>query len=76
MNYTVQPGLYGTGSPTENAPVCLTANYKLSFDHLRRALDGHDAWILVLDTKGINVWCAAGSGCGGNAAGGSSGDCC
>jgi hypothetical protein len=34
----------------------------LSFDHLRRALHGIDAWILVLDTKGINVWCAAGKG--------------
>ena len=26
------------------------------------ALAGVDAWILVLDTKGINVWCAAGKG--------------
>jgi hypothetical protein len=25
-------------------------------------LHGLDAWILVLDTKGINVWCAAGKG--------------
>jgi acetyl-CoA decarbonylase/synthase complex subunit gamma len=25
-------------------------------------LDGIDAWIMVLDTKGINVWCAAGKG--------------
>jgi hypothetical protein len=29
---------------------------------LRRELPGIDAWILVLDTKGINVWCAAGKG--------------
>jgi len=34
----------------------------LSFDILRRALHGINAWILVLDTKGINVWCAAGKG--------------
>jgi acetyl-CoA decarbonylase/synthase complex subunit gamma len=39
-----------------------SANYKFSFDLLRRALDGVDAWIMVLDTKGINVWCAAGKG--------------
>jgi hypothetical protein len=38
----------------------VTANYKLTFDHLRRELEGLDAWILVLDTRGINVWCAAG----------------
>ena len=42
--------------------VFVTANYKLSFDHLRKNLEGMKAWILVLDTKGINVWCAAGKG--------------
>jgi acetyl-CoA decarbonylase/synthase complex subunit gamma len=40
----------------------VTANYKLSFDHLRRAMDGLCAWIVVLDTQGVNVWCAAGKG--------------
>jgi acetyl-CoA decarbonylase/synthase complex subunit gamma len=40
----------------------VSANYRLSFDHLRRALAGRDAWILALDTNGINVWCAAGKG--------------
>jgi acetyl-CoA decarbonylase/synthase complex subunit gamma len=29
---------------------------------LREALPGRNGWILVLDTKGINVWCAAGKG--------------
>jgi acetyl-CoA decarbonylase/synthase complex subunit gamma len=42
--------------------VLVTANYKMSFDRLREALPAHDAWLLVLDTKGINVWCAAGKG--------------
>jgi hypothetical protein len=42
--------------------VLVSANYKLSFDKLRKELTGMDAWILVLDTKGINVWCAAGKG--------------
>jgi len=40
----------------------VTANYTLSFDALREALDGIDGYILVLDTRGINVWCAAGKG--------------
>jgi hypothetical protein len=40
----------------------VTANYTLSFDALRSALEGTDAYILVLDTRGINVWCAAGKG--------------
>lgn len=60
MNYKVEPGIYAVGSPARNSNVFVSANYKLSFDHLRRALDGLDAWILVIDTKGINVWCAAG----------------
>ncbi|MEI6766815.1 MAG: mercury methylation corrinoid protein HgcA [Bacteroidota bacterium] len=62
MHYTVEPGLYAVGNPDANADVFVTANYKLSFDHVRRALDGMNAWMLVLDTKGINVWCAAGKG--------------
>jgi hypothetical protein len=62
MKYTVDPGLYAAGSPSPDSPVLVTANYKLSFDLLRRELPGINAWILVLDTKGINVWCAAGKG--------------
>lgn len=60
--YRVAPGLYSVGSPDGGSPVLVTANYKLSFDFLRRELGGLDAWILVLDTRGINVWCAAGKG--------------
>ena len=62
MRYTIEPGLYALGNPDEHAPVLVTANYKMSFDRLREALPGRDAWILVLDTNGINVWCAAGKG--------------
>jgi hypothetical protein len=42
--------------------VLVTANYKLTFDRLRSSLKGLDAWLLVIDTLGINVWCAAGKG--------------
>lgn len=61
-SYTIPPGLYAVGCPDTTAPVLVTANYKLTFDVLRQELKGLDAWILVLDTKGINVWCAAGKG--------------
>lgn len=61
-NYKVAPGLYAVGRPHGRAPVLVSANYKLSFDHLRGSLAGVDAWLLVLDTRGINVWCAAGKG--------------
>ena len=58
--YRIAPGLYGVGNPDQDSPVFVTANYKLSFDSLRRKLVDMDAWLLVLDTRGINVWCAAG----------------
>jgi hypothetical protein len=60
--HRVEPGLYALGKPTPASPVFVSANYTLSFDALRSALAGVDGYILVLDTKGINVWCAAGKG--------------
>ena len=62
MDYTIPPGLYAVGDAGAESPVLVTANYKMSFDRLRATLGGVDAWILVLDTMGINVWCAAGKG--------------
>ncbi|MBM3293518.1 MAG: acetyl-CoA synthase subunit gamma [Candidatus Aminicenantes bacterium] len=62
MSYTVPPGLYAVGAPDAESPVFVSANYKFSFDLLRASLDGLNAWVLVLDTQGINVWCAAGKG--------------
>lgn len=62
MRYAVDPGLYAVGDPTADSPVFVSANYRLSFNRLRSRLAGRDGWILVLDTKGINVWCAAGKG--------------
>ncbi|MDD1687299.1 mercury methylation corrinoid protein HgcA [Methanoregula sp.] len=61
-SHRVEPGLYRLGNPTQESPVFASANYTLSFDALRSALGGTDGWILVLDTRGINVWCAAGKG--------------
>jgi hypothetical protein len=60
--HRVEPGLYALGAPTPDSPVFVTANYTLSFDALRSALAGIDAYIMELDTHGINVWCAAGKG--------------
>jgi hypothetical protein len=60
--HRVETGLYALGNPTADSPVFVTANYTLSFDALRSALAGIDGYIMVLDTYGINVWCAAGKG--------------
>ncbi len=59
-DFKVIPGLYCVGNPTPQSPVLVTANYKLTFDAVRKELGGLNVWILVADTRGINVWCAAG----------------
>ena len=62
MHYSVPAGLYALGRPGQDSPVMVTASYKLTFDILRKDLAGIDCWILVLDTGGISVWCAATGG--------------
>jgi len=62
MHYLVPPGLYAVGIPTPDDPVLVTANYKMSYDIVRSVLAGRNVWLLVLETYGINVWCAAGKG--------------
>ncbi|MDD4821948.1 MAG: mercury methylation corrinoid protein HgcA [Bacteroidales bacterium] len=61
-NYRVKPGLYKVGNPDSQSDVLVSANYKLSFDVLRSNLDSLNVWILVVDTKGVNVWCSAAKG--------------
>jgi hypothetical protein len=58
--HRVPPGLYRLGTPDAESPVFVSANYTLSFDALRSSLKGINGYILVLDTHGVNVWCAAG----------------
>lgn len=58
--HRVEPGLYSMGDPKPESPVFVTANYTLSFDSLRSNLKNIDCYILVLNTFGVNVWCAAG----------------
>jgi len=61
-DYRVKPGLYALGTPVATSPVLVTGNYRLTLDELRSSLDELEAWLLVVDTRGINVWCAAGKG--------------
>lgn len=62
MSYLVPPGLYAVGTPGPQDEVVVTANYKMTYDVVRSALSGRNVWLLVLETHGINVWCAAGKG--------------
>jgi ubiquinone/menaquinone biosynthesis C-methylase UbiE len=59
----VRPGLYAVGNPTPDSPVLVTGNFDLTVRRLVKAIDGQvNAWVLVADSAGINVWCAAGGG--------------
>lgn len=57
----VRPGLYRIGNPDRQAPVLVTGNFDLTVRRVVKALNGRvNAWLLVADSAGINVWCAAG----------------
>jgi len=61
-HFRIPTGIYAVGNPGESSPVLVTANYKLTFDKLRIELGTMNLWILVIETKGVNVWCSAGKG--------------
>lgn len=58
----VKPGLYAIGEPDDTSEVLVTGNYKPSFDAVRSSVPGLSAWLLVVDSRGVNVWCSAGKG--------------
>jgi len=60
--FPCQTGLVRIGSPTRDSPVLLTGNFRLTVERVRRALRGVDAYLLVADSRGVNVWCAATGG--------------
>ncbi len=64
----VEPGLYEAGNPGPTSPVIVTANYDYTYIKVMSDLDrqGIDAWVLCVDSRGINVWCAARGGDFGN----------
>lgn len=55
-------GLFGIGTPTRKSPVLVTGNFTLTVRRLRDAVSGRDLWLLVADSKGINIWCASSGG--------------
>ncbi len=60
--FPTRTGLRSVGSPGPNAPVLVTCNFDLTVRRVVRALEGLDCYLLVADSRGINVWCAAGGG--------------
>lgn len=58
----IEPGIYRSGNPDKDSPIIATSNYIYTYIKVMRALKGVDAWILCVDSRGINVWCAARGG--------------
>ncbi len=62
LPYPAPTGLLRIGEPGPDSPVLVTGNYTLTIRRMQQALKGQNAWLLAADSKGINVWCAAGGG--------------
>lgn len=61
--YATKPGLYFTGDNYDpQSPILVTANYHLTVFSILRNLKSFNVRLLVIDSDGINVWCAAGKG--------------
>jgi NAD-dependent dihydropyrimidine dehydrogenase PreA subunit len=55
-------GLVEIGQPDRDSPVLLTCNYRLTVARVLWALRGTNAYLLVANSRGVNVWCAATGG--------------
>ena len=62
LPWPTRAGLRRIGNPDLSSPVVLTANFALTVSRVREALRGLDVWLLVANSRGINVWCAAAGG--------------
>jgi ferredoxin len=62
LPWPTRPGLRAVGNPGPDSPVLLTGNFALTVARVKRALQGLDAWLLVANSRGINVWCASAGG--------------
>ena len=62
LPFPCRTGLIKIGTPDRNSPVLLTGNFRLTVERLRRAIEGMDAYLLVANSHGVNVWCAATGG--------------
>jgi len=60
--FSAKTGLIRIGNPDETSPVLLTCNYHLTVERVKRALRETDVYLLVANSRGMNVWCAAAGG--------------
>ncbi|NIO49903.1 MAG: 4Fe-4S dicluster domain-containing protein [Candidatus Aminicenantes bacterium] len=60
--FPCKTGLIKIGNTGKDSPVFLTCNFHLTVQRVKRALKRMDAFLLVANSRGINVWCAAAGG--------------
>ncbi len=53
-------GLREIGHPGPTSPILVTCNFDLTVRRLMRVLRHQDCYLLVAESGGVNVWCAAG----------------
>jgi SAM-dependent methyltransferase len=58
----VVPGLRRIGTPDRDSPVVVTGNFHLTVRRVEKALTSQNCYLLVVQSKGINVWCASAGG--------------
>ncbi len=56
----IKVGLRCIGNPDRHSPVLVTCNFYITVRRLIRKLKNMNVWLLVADSRGVNVWCAAG----------------
>jgi NAD-dependent dihydropyrimidine dehydrogenase PreA subunit len=62
LPFPCRSGLIKIGKPDRSSPVLLTCNFQLTVERVKRAVVGIDAYLLVANSRGVNVWCAATGG--------------
>ena len=60
FNFPCELGVRAIGNPNEYSPVFLSGNYTLTVHRLMKCLRPYDCYLIVANSKGSNVWCAAG----------------
>jgi len=58
----VEPGLREIATPDRNSPIVVTGNFHLTVRRVEKALKGQNCYLLVVQSRGINVWCASAGG--------------
>ena len=64
LRFPCETGIFAMGTPTPESPVLVTCNFDYTVRHLKKYLIDKDinCYLLVVNTNGTNVWCAAAEG--------------